>query len=142
MLFVSHDRYFINRFAQRIWTLENGSIADFRGDYEALRAKKAREAELRDVLRPQTQQKPKQDKSRPKASGGTKLIEKQLRSVERDIAKAEEQISAYDTLMEENACDYQKLQVLVEEKTTAENVLNALYERWETLSMELEEAQG
>ncbi len=142
LLFVSHDRYFINRFAQRIWTLENGSIADFRGDYEALRAKKAREAELRDVLRPQTQQKPKQDKSRPKASGGTKLIEKQLRSVERDIAKAEEQISAYDTLMEENACDYQKLQVLVEEKTTAENVLNALYERWETLSMELEEAQG
>lgn len=32
LLFVSHDRYFINRFATRIWMLENGQIIDFRGD--------------------------------------------------------------------------------------------------------------
>ncbi len=31
LLFVSHDRYFINRFATRIWMLENGQIIDFRG---------------------------------------------------------------------------------------------------------------
>ena len=34
LLFVSHDRYFINRFATRIWMLENGRITDFRGTFE------------------------------------------------------------------------------------------------------------
>jgi ATPase subunit of ABC transporter with duplicated ATPase domains len=142
LLFVSHDRYFISRFAQRIWTLENGTITDFRGDYEALRAKQIREEELRSVLKPKVEKdsKPKQDK--PKSAGGTKNLEKQLRALEREIAKAEEQITALDADMEANACDYQKLQTLSEEKAQAETALADLYERWETLSLSLEELQS
>ena len=34
MLFVSHDRYFINRFATRIWQFENGNLIDFVGSYD------------------------------------------------------------------------------------------------------------
>jgi len=34
LLFVSHDRYLVNRFATRIWDMEEGSIFDFRGTYE------------------------------------------------------------------------------------------------------------
>ena len=37
LLFVSHDRYFIEKFATRIWALENGVITDFRGGYEEYR---------------------------------------------------------------------------------------------------------
>lgn len=140
LLFVSHDRYFINRFAQRIWTLENGTITDFRGDYEALRAKQAREEELRSVLKPAPAPKAKQEK--PKAPGGTKNLEKQLRTLEREIAKAEEHIAELDSQMEANACDYQKLQELSEEKAGAEETLNGLYERWEELSLQLEELQS
>lgn len=140
LLFVSHDRYFINRFAQRIWILENGKITDFRGDYEALRAKQAREEELRSVLKPAAAPKAKPEK--PKPTGGTKNLEKQLRSLEREIAKAEEHISELDSQMEANACDYQKLQELSEEKATAEENLNGLYERWEELSIQLEELQS
>lgn len=140
LLFVSHDRYFINRFAQRIWILENGKITDFRGDYEALRAKQAREEELRSVLKPAAAPKAKPEK--PKPTGGTKNLEKQLRSLERDIAKAEEHISELDSQMEANACDYQKLQELSEEKAEAEETLNGLYERWEELSLQLEELQS
>lgn len=33
LLFVSHDRYFIDRFANRIWMLEDGMLQDYRGDY-------------------------------------------------------------------------------------------------------------
>ena len=140
LLFVSHDRYFINRFAQRIWTLENGKITDFRGDYEALRAKQAREEELRSVLKPAPAPKAKAEK--PKTTGGTKNLEKQLRTLEREIAKAEEHISELDSQMEANACDYQKLQELSEEKAGAEETLNGLYERWEELSLQLEELQS
>ena len=38
LLFVSHDRYFIDRFASRIWLLENGQITDFRGTYQEFQA--------------------------------------------------------------------------------------------------------
>lgn len=34
LLFVSHDRYLVNRFATRIWDMEEGSIFDFKGTYE------------------------------------------------------------------------------------------------------------
>ncbi|MFR6186794.1 MAG: ribosomal protection-like ABC-F family protein [Lawsonibacter sp.] len=44
LLFVSHDRYFIDRFASRIWLLENGQITDFRGTYQEFQAARARGA--------------------------------------------------------------------------------------------------
>ncbi len=34
ILFISHDRYFINKFGDRIWELEDGRITDYRGTYE------------------------------------------------------------------------------------------------------------
>lgn len=138
LLFVSHDRYFISLFATRIWTLENGTMTDFRGDYEALRAKQVRDEELKSVIKPKTAKTEKQAK--PKTSGGTKNLEKQLRAVERDIAKAEEQMELWDSQMQENACDYQKLQELVTQKETAQLQLDALYARWEELSEALEQA--
>ncbi len=138
LLFVSHDRYFISLFAQRIWTLEDGQITDFRGDYEALRAKQQRDEELKNATRPAPVKKPAPEKSK----GGTKNLEKQLRSLEREIARAEEQVAELERQMEENACDYQKLQALLTEKTAAEEALNALYERWEALSLALEENQA
>ena len=140
LLFVSHDRYFISRFADRIWTLENGGITDFRGDYEALRAKQKRDEELRSVIKPEPVKKPKQDK--PKATGGTKNVEKQLKVVERDIAKTEERLAQLDADMEANATDYQKLQSLMEEKSQVEDHLAQLYEKWEELSLQLEELQS
>lgn len=139
LLFVSHDRYFIRRFATRIWMLEQGQITDFRGDYEALKAKRARDEELRSVIKPAAQ-KPKTQKTR--AGGGTKNLEKQLRTVEREIAKAEETLAQLDAEMEANATDYQKLQSLVTEKSEAEDQLSALYEQWEELSLSLEEQNG
>ena len=38
LLFVSHDRYFIEKFAERIWLLEDGTIRDFRCDYRKYRS--------------------------------------------------------------------------------------------------------
>ena len=44
--------------------------------------------------------------------------------------------------MEANACDYQKLQSLSEDKEAAQGELDGLYERWEALSLQLEELQS
>ena len=43
LLFVSHDRYFIDRFATRIWMLEGGRITDFKGSYQEFQAVRQRQ---------------------------------------------------------------------------------------------------
>ncbi len=134
LLFVSHDRYFTDRFAPRIWFLEDGKITDFRGDYQAWLKKKEREAELRNVPRFQPEKKPKKEK----VVGGTKQIEKDLRAVERQIQKLEEEQAQLEEDMAAYATDYQKLQELTEAQTALEERLTEAYEKWEELSVQLE----
>ena len=88
LLFVSHDRYFINRFATRIWMLENGQIIDFRGTFEEYRAAQERKRLQAAVLVKAEPEKPKKEK--PRRPGGTKELEKQVAAAERAVAKAVE----------------------------------------------------
>jgi ATPase subunit of ABC transporter with duplicated ATPase domains len=139
LLFVSHDRYFIERFATRIWEIRDGQLYDFRGTFKQYRAMRAREEEDRQKALPTVNQEKKPKQEKPKRTGGTKQLEKQLAQLERSIAKQEEEISALDQAMEESATDYVKLGELVETKTAAEEALAQLYDQWEELSALLEE---
>ena len=139
LLFVSHDRYFIQRFAQRIWMLEDGKITDFKGGYDAWREKCRRQAELAQANAKAAPKAPARPAEKPKRTGGTKPLEKQLRTVEREIGQLERTVAELDGAMEQHACDYQKLQELMEEKAAQEDKLSALYEQWESLSAALEE---
>ena len=51
LLFVSHDRYFIEKFATRIWALSDGVLTDFRGTFEEYRAYAQRQESLRQTAR-------------------------------------------------------------------------------------------
>ena len=136
LLFVSHDRYFINRFATRLWMLEDGQITDFRGTYADWQRKKEREEELRSVLKPAAA-KPKKPR-REKPAGGTKQLEKDLRALERQIQKLEEEQAALSAQMEEFATDYQKLSDLTAQQEALEGQLQEAYDRWESLSEQLD----
>ncbi len=136
LLFVSHDRYFVSRFASRIIVLMDGEMVDFTGNYEeylAFRAKKAAEKAA------STPHKPKKEK--PKAKGGTKPLEKKIARLEREIEDAEEQSAALDEQMAAAASDPGKLIELSTQKDETETALLALMEQWETLSAQLEEMQ-
>ncbi|WP_338541015.1 ABC-F family ATP-binding cassette domain-containing protein [Paenibacillus tundrae] len=55
VLAISHDRYFVNRLASRVWELENGQMTTYLGDYEAYREKKLeRKAHAVDMANPAT----------------------------------------------------------------------------------------
>ena len=90
---------------------------------------------------PQQTAKPEK-KEKPKRPGGTKNLEKELSALERSIAKAEEAIANLDAEMEQSASDYVKLQELCEQKEEREAELLELYDKWETVSAQLEEARG
>ena len=146
LLFVSHDRYFIDRFANRIWLLENGQITDFRGTYQEFQAARARgaagQAVSDAVPAPVKAAEPERKKEKPKRPGGTKNLEKEVTAAERAVAKAEEAIDALSLQIEEASADYLKLQELYEQREALEAELQGLYDRWETLSAQLEEARG
>lgn len=84
---------------------------------------------------PKQQPKEKAERPRP-ANRAQQTARKHLTICERDIAKAEERMAALDADMEAAACDYEKLQALVQEKEAAQAELDALYEKWEQLSIE------
>jgi len=133
LLFVSHDRYFVNKFATRVWVLENGAIRDFPCGFEKYRSILAHEA-MAAPAPAEKEKKPRREKPR----GTDKTLERQVRAVEREIAQREEQMKQYDAQIEAAASDYQELTRLMEEKAQADEALSGLMEQWETLSTQLE----
>ena len=136
LLFVSHDRYFINRFATRIWELSGGTITDYPMGFAQYRQMKAQEASER-----QESAKPVKEErcaEKPRGNRAWQANRRQLTICERDIAKTEERLAGLDAEMEAAACDYEKLSALVEEKTALQEELDALYEKWGALSEESE----
>ena len=140
LLFVSHDRYFIEKFATRVWMLEDGKILDFKGSYSEFRAWRERQNQLKNVQKPVEPVKVKEEK--PKRTGGTKELEKQVRAAERAVERAEVRLDEISGEMEAAASDYLKLQELYEQQEALEDELAHLYARWEELSQALEEARG
>ena len=139
LLFVSHDRYFINRFATRVWELENGVITDYPVPFRRYKEIKEREKMLA-----QTQQKVEkreekpQQKSVPKGGKAQQAARKQLTICERDMAKLEAEIEKLNEELAANACNYEKYAELYAKKEELDEQLLALMERWEQLSMEAE----
>ena len=125
LLFVSHDRYFIEKFAERIWLLEDGKIRDFRCGYAKYRSILEHEA----AAKPQVTAAPKPKKE--KLRGGTKESDKLVRRLEREIEKQEKRIAELDEKIEAAAADYQELTRLLTEKEEAELLLLDLMEQWE-----------
>ena len=126
LLFVSHDRWFIEKFATRIWALKDGEITDFRGGYREYCAWQERQEQLKPVEKSPQKKEEKKKAHVPNA-------EKQLSRIEREISRLEERLSDLDAQAEANAADYQKLLEIGGQREKLDNQLMALYEKWEEL---------
>ena len=125
LLFVSHDRYFIEKFAQRIWVLEDGVIKDYPCGYLKYRSILEKEA----IAKPAAilEEKPKKEKLK----GGTKELDKLIRRLEREIEKQEAVVAELDAKIGKSGADYQELTMLLQEKEKEEEHLLELMEQWE-----------
>ena len=132
LMFVSHDRYFIEKFATRIWAFEDGQVTDFRGGFQAFREYRERQEAIKQSARAA---QPRPEKKPPRKKG-TPEREKQLRRTEREIEKLEGLIRELDAEAEANGSDYQRLMEIDEERSGLSAQLDALYEEWEELSEE------
>lgn len=127
LLFVSHDRYFIEKFATRVWALADGMITDFRGSYTEYCRWKERQAVYAQAEKAAQREK----KGKPqKAQNNDRAIAK----LEREIEKLEEKLAELDSLCAEYSSDYQKLMELDGQKAELNEALLPMYERWEELN--------
>ena len=127
LLFVSHDRYFVRRFANRVWEIDGGAFTDYPGDYERYRRVKALNAIKPQAPAPAQKQEPAPQKK----SGRDPKNERRLNALEREIAKKEQELAAFDARMEAAASDYVKLNEILGEKAAAQGEIDELYAQWE-----------
>ena len=131
LLFVSHDRWFVDRFATRIWELKDGVLTDFQGGYQEYQDYKARQT---DLTRAAKRHEPKPKTGKPQKAADPA---KQMARLERDIEKLEGQMAELTAQEEANATDYQKLMELGEEKVALQEKLDGLYAQWEELAEQI-----
>ena len=81
----------------------------------------------------------REKKEKPKQTGGSKAIEKKIKSLEREIEKQETLVAEYDEKIAAASSDYQELARLMEEKQAEEEKLTGMMDEWEALSLQLEE---
>ncbi len=140
ILYVSHDRYFINKTASRILELTHHKFINYIGNYDYYLEKK-------DILTPasDTSAKPSAKEPSEQKLEWKKQKENQAnaRKKENDLKKCEERIELLEqksTALEEemvkpeNATNVEKLQKLVQDKEQVDAELEELYEKWVKLS--------
>ena len=143
VLYVSHDRYFINRTASRILELSDGQLTGFLGNYDYYLEKKTGDLPNGDLAVKNTVSKAPappsegmQDwKAQKELQAKQRKKENDIRKCEEEIAKLEEKDKQLDNEMAlpENATNVAKLQELTKEKESISAKLEELYEKWETL---------
>ena len=137
MIFVSHDRYFIDRFATRIWLVEDGKITDFLGGYKEFKEQRERQMQSEAAMREREKKAAKAEKpareDKPKSENvRSREAEKRKKARQKEIAALEKQLETLDAEMA--ACpaeDYVKLDELFRQKEAAEEALLLLYEEEE-----------
>lgn len=135
LIFVSHDRYFVKRFANRVWDLEGGFTDYPDSDYDRYhRIKALKAASAPSVPAPKPEKKEKAPEAAPKAPGARDpKTERKRSALEREIAAKEEELAAFDVRMEAVASDYVELEKLTREKAELEQQIEEMYIKWDEL---------
>ena len=149
ILYVSHDRYFINRTAHRILDLTEGQFISYVGNYDyylekhdtvmaAIEASTPQSADADNTAATKAaESEVKLDwKAQKEEQARLRKKENDLKKCEEKIAELEARISEIDTEMSDPAIGTQvaKLQELTKEQTACQEQLEKLYEQWEELA--------
>ncbi|MCL1835315.1 MAG: ABC-F family ATP-binding cassette domain-containing protein [Oscillospiraceae bacterium] len=156
IVFISHDRYFIDRFATRVWEIEDGAFTDFSGSFaQFLEYKRSAPGRVssaaggvavaagRQTVSPSgsapAAATPRSGSAGPvqraaKPNKKPSDIPKEIRRLEREILKAEGELESIRLLMEEHSSDYVKLIEYNLLEQEASERIDVLYREWETLS--------
>ena len=136
MLIISHDRYFINKLADRVLVLTQNGLKDYLGNYNYyLERKKAEETEAEPSQVKKEKQHNEYFLKKQQASEERKRQTK-LKKAEEEIERLDGEIEQVQALLatEEVASDYERLMELTQKLEELQKVQEEQYSLWETLS--------
>ena len=142
-LYVSHDRYFMNKTADRILSLNNGRLYNYLGNYDYY-LEKHEEQEKNITSNSDNNSQIEENiteakldwKEQKQAQSEKRKLENKIKSIEEQIEKLEEKMASIDEEMSkpETATNSAKLNKLCSEQSEINDKLSSLYEEWETLN--------
>ena len=129
IVFVSHDRYFIDAIATRLWVVDQGTVTTHLGNYTDLERSRQRAGRLVVAHEPETT--PRRERRREaRAAAGTAApttgVEQQIGELEAQIRRLEEQLADHQTYN-----DPSRVTELAQAHEDASRRLRALYQEWE-----------
>lgn len=138
---VSHDRYFLDRICNKIFSYEgDGLIKEYHGNYsDFLITKEVEKAQasmnnIDSTLKKDDKVKGSKEKIKENKPKFTFKEQKEFETIDNDIADLEEKISSIEDDMTKNSSNYGKLNELMKEKEELQEALDHKYERWEYLN--------
>jgi ATP-binding cassette subfamily F protein 3 len=134
LLFVSHDRYFVDALSTTLWTLEDSLVTAHVGGYSAYRAKKA-QAEARAAQQAKVGQSTRAPQ-RQEAAAQAGSPAPSLEDIERAIASLEQRLKEIEGALEEAsaATDLDRITTLGAEYEEARATLDTLYVTWQDMA--------
>jgi len=152
IVFISHDRYFINRIATRVLEVAGGTLTSYPGDYDDYLTATARTRETAParsddkLVRPSPATVPAAadrrlhaERRHGRASGAVRALRRRLEEVERQIHDLEERLREFAEALSDPELykDGDRVRALSTERKTAEEQVAWLMREWEELSVEL-----
>jgi ATPase subunit of ABC transporter with duplicated ATPase domains len=124
MLFISHDRYFLNKFASKIWSMKNGAITTFDGGFDDFIVATSAVQSQASVSPAAKKKKPlsvkSQEPSKPKASPESLIYE-----AEAELVRLNDEIELCVSHSK-----YGELNELYQKKQQLEGHISSLYDAW------------
>ena len=136
---ISHDRYFINRFAEKVCVLEPDGIKEYLGNYddyfEKINREQAPDGDMPQMTRTAMEKEKRRTREEEKRLKERKLA---LKKMEEDIARAEEEAADMEARMADpdTYADPDKAAALAKAYQAKKDAIDALYQKWEELAME------
>ena len=144
VVFVSHDRFFIDRVATRVWEIEDGSLKQYLGNYSDAMRHKARQSDAAATPappKPPVAARPP-EAIQPRRSGpeSESRLQKRLHAAEREISKLESRLNELSDAVAIAGIDgdRERLARLGQDYAEAEASLDGAYADWEQINAQLE----
>lgn len=137
LLAISHDRYFINRLAHKVWVLDQGEVTAYLGNYNDYLERKNKQI-IKIVGKTDSPASLTNKRGQQVKASVAKITNpcKSATQLEKEIAALEQQILDIETQMSDPAisCDSSGLASFQHERETIEGQLNLLYDKWVMIS--------
>lgn len=137
ILFVSHDRYFINKIAGKVDVLQDGRITEYSGNYDSYLQQSRKEKQQAESANNVTPVVTKRYRS-PKQRALETNLKARLKAVEQSLVEMEREEQKLNALLVEQAADYNLYRQTAEQLEQLEQKYQKAMEEWEQLSLQLQ----